>query len=427
MVGMLTGTCAMRCVVALALVASAVDASAQPAKTELNPRFRKEAERRNQKGTEFYNQGRFEEALQLYQAAYDLYPAPRFLFNVGLAREKTFDYEGCAAAFQRFVADATDATADVRNQASERLRSCYERAEIPVRLTSAPSNAAIYVGDAAGRTLKGRTPVELKLAPGTHVVAAEMSGYTTSTQTVTVEPGQRPQIDFVLEKLSMLRVEVDPPSAKVQLDDLPPEPAPLAREVERGTHQVRVTREGYEPLERHVSVEAGREVSLVLSLRAIARPRSLEIRADAERPSVRVDGVPVGTAPMSYALRPGPHRVQVTAPGRLPYRGDLTIPDDRDILLDVRLEARRSRKNRVVFWTLLGAAATAAVIGAYHGLSALEQESSFESDPSVDASKRGESRAETADVWLAIGGVLGGGAFAWHLLTAPGQSTAEIE
>lgn len=424
--GMLTGTCATRCVVVLALLAST--AAAQPAPAPgLNPRFRKEAERRNTKGTEFYNQGRFEEALQLYQAAYDLYPAPRFLFNVGLAREKTFDYEGCAVAFQRFVADAADATDAVRAQAGERLRACYDRAEITVRITSAPSNAAILVEVAGARTLRGRTPVELKLPPGSHALSAEIAGYTTAEQTVTIEPGQRPQVDFVLEKLSTLRVEVDPAGAQVQVDDLPPQPAPLVREVPRGTHRVQVTKDGHEPVRRDVNVEAGREVSLVLSLRAIARPRSLAIRADADRPAVRVDGVPVGTAPMTYALRPGTHRVHVAAPGRLPYAGELTIPDDRDVLLDVKLESRRSRTNRVVFWSLLGAAAGAVAIGAYYGMSALDMESDFESNPSVDASRRGEDRAETADVWLAIGGVLGGGALAWHIFTAPGRSSAEIE
>lgn len=411
--------------VAVSLVLAPTVGRAQ--NTVLNPQFRPEAERRNRRARAFYDQGRFEQALQLFQAAYDLYPEPRFLFNIGLAREKTFDYEGCATTFGRFVREATREPDDVRRQAAERLKLCHDRAEVPVRLTSAPSNAAIFIGEGANRVLRGRTPVELKLNPGTHVFTAEMPGFIATSQSVTVAPGERPQLDFVLEKLSTLRVEVDPAGAQVQIDDAPPEPAPAVREVQKGTHKVRVTKEGYEPVRRDVNVEGGREVSLVLSLRGLARPRQLAVRTDAPRALVRLDGLPVGFAPTTAPVRPGNHRVRVTAHGRVTYEGELTIPDDRDLLLKVRLEPRRSRANRVVFWSLLGTAAAAGVIGSVYGLAALDDESGFSTDPSVAASARGEHRAESADLWFAIGGVLGGGALAWHFLTIPGDSTSELE
>lgn len=396
-------------------------------RADLNPRYKPEAERRNRKATEFYTQGRFDSALQLYQAAYDLYPEPRFLFNIALALEKTFDYEGCAVKFQKFLTDATDAPEDVRRQAAERLRSCFDRAEIPLRITSAPSNAAIFLGSGDTRTPRGRSPVDLKLPPGKHTLTAEMPGYTPSTQELTLAPGERPQLDFVLDKLSSLRVEADPSGAQVSIDDAAPEASPVVREVAKGNHTVRVTREGYEAVRRDVKVEAGQEVSLVLSLRGLARPRALTITADAPRALVKLDGVAAGVTPLELAVRPGAHTILVEADRRVRYRGDLTIADDRDLAMRVRLAPKRSRANRAVFWTTLGTAAASLAIGSYYGLSALDDQSSFDAMPSREGSATGEDHAESADLWFAVGAAFAGGAVGWHFLTTPGASSADVE
>ena len=396
-------------------------------RADLNPRYRAEAERRNRTATDYYKQGRFDAALQNYQSAYDLYPEPRFLFNIALALEKTFDYEGCAIKIQKYLTDAKDIPDDVRQQASERMKSCHDRAEIPVRITSAPSNAAIFLGSGATRTPRGRTPVDLRLGSGKHTLTAEMPGYTPSTQELTMAPGERPQLDFVLDKLSSLRVEADPSGALVSIDDAPPEASPVVREVAKGNHTVRVTREGYEAVRRDVKVEAGQEVALVLSLRGLARPRALKIRADAPGALVRLDGVPAGVTPLTLAVRPGAHTVLVEADRRVGYRGELTIADDRDLSLAVRLTPKRTRANRAVFWTLLGTAAASAVIGSYYGLSALDDQSSFDAMPSRDGSASGEDHAESADLWFAIGAVLGGSAVGWHFLTTPGASSADVQ
>lgn len=391
-----------------------------------NSAFRKEAERRNTTATEHYTQGRFEQSLQLYQAAYDLFPDPRFLFNIGLAHEKTFDYEACAITFAQYLKEANKASEKVRAQAEERLHACVDRAEIPVRLTSVPNNAAIFVGDGSKRELRGRTPLDLRLPPGPHVLSAEMGGYITGEQSIEITPGERPQLDFVLEKLSTLRVEVDPANAQISIDDLPAEPAPLVRQVAKGTHTVRVTKEGYESVTRDVSIEAGREVSLVLSLRASTQPRTLSIRSESVVAQVRVDGLSVGSTPLEYPLRPGQHQLHIMSPGRLPYKKTLSIPDDRDLLLQVQLQPQRSRVNRIAFWTLLGAAGSAGIIGSYFGVRALRDQSKFREAPSIPGSEAGERNARSADIWLAIGGLLGASAVGFHYLSAPEPSSAKL-
>jgi hypothetical protein len=404
------------------------DRSAQDRLAE-RARWRPEAERRNKRGNELYDQGRFDLALSMYQAAYDLYPDPRYLFNVGLAREKMFDFEECAVAFARFL-DESDRTAqDVRRQAEGRRAACRERTVVAVRVTSAPSNAGIWIGEGETRTLRGRTPQEIGLPPGTYLVTAELQGYSSQSQPITIEPGSRPQVDFVLEKLSTLRVEADPAGARVKIGDLPWEGAPVTREILPGRHEVRVEKDGYLPATREVTVAPGLEVSLVLSLRARPRIRSLTIRADvpAEGAQVRIDGVPAGRAPASRQIRPGPHRVEVAAAGHLPFVDDITVPDDRDLGLRVRLTPERTQRNRTVFWGLAGGAGAAATVGGIYGGLALSDQAAFKRDPSVPLRDRGDARARTADAWFGGAVVLGLGAAAWHVFTRPRPSSAVLE
>ena len=414
---------------ALLLGAGAAQAQAQPQKPKPGAAdLRPEAERRNQKGNQLYQQGRFEEALRVYQAAYDLLPEPRFLFNVGLAREKTFDYEGCVVAFREYLKQAGDAAKAVRTQAQERHDACLEKTEIPVRFTSAPTNAAVYLGEGDARVLKGRTPQDLALPPGTYLVTMELQGYVTRKDSVTVEPGKRPQVDFVLDKLSSLRIEVDPSGAKVRVDELPWEAAPVTRELMPGTHRVQVEKEGHDRYDHEVKVEPGREVSLVLSLRPLPRIRvlSLRTRESVTGARVRIDGKEDGPPPLRRQIGPGSHRLEVAAPGHFPLADDVTVPEDRDLTLLVHLEPVRSRRNKLVAAGLLGAAVVAAGVGGVYGIMSLRDQSSFESDPNPMLSDRGERRAERADLAFASSAVLAGSAVLFYWLTTPSKSNVEV-
>ena len=84
------------------LQTTGLDGAAERA-ADLNPRYKPEADRRNQKAKEYYNQGRFDAALQNFQSAYDLYPEPRFLFNIALALLFIFWTEKIARVAERLL------------------------------------------------------------------------------------------------------------------------------------------------------------------------------------------------------------------------------------------------------------------------------------------------------------------------------------
>ncbi len=406
----------------LASLSAAAEASPPPSHVVA------EAERRNDRASLLYRQGRFEDALRLYQAAYDLSPDPRFLFNIGLAREKVFDFEQCALAFEAVIGDER-VTGEVRAQARVRLASCRDRAKIAVLFTSAPPNAAVSIVEGDDARLVGRTPMTLELSPRSYTVRMELDGYRPRSDALVVDLGTRPKVDFVLEKLSSLQVEVDPAGAKVKIGELPWEAAPIRREVVAGLYTVRVERAGYEPVSREVRIAAGQEVSLVLPLRHVIPTRKVELRAGRHlgEMHLRIDGDPIPLPrPGNLQLRAGPHRVQARAPGHLPLDAEVVIPQERDVALELTLAATRTPIERTALWTVAGSALAFAGGGAYFGGLALRDQAELGRAPSPALRDRGEDRAAYADWAFTTAAVLGGATIVYYFITKPGSSRAQV-
>ena len=372
-----------------------------------------------QLATEHYRAGRYADALRLYQAAYDIFPTPRVLFNVGLAREKNFDYEGCAVAFRQYIPDAPEPA--LASRAEENMARCLERVKIPVKVTSLPAGAATFVDAGRGRSLKGRTPLtELALAPGKYGITLTMPGYVDQTQEVTVEAGQRPTVDFILERLSSLHIETDVQGARVRIGDAPFELAPVTREVPAGVYEVRVHKPGHRPAQREVRIEPGQQVSLVLSLPLADRASTLSIRAPGDA-TLRIDGQEQAL-PFQKQARPGDYEVRVTAPGRVPFAGTVEVPPSSDVELRMMLSPDRSTMDRGVTISLVGAAGAALLVGGAFGLLALQEQGDFDARPTRSAASSGEDHARRADTMLATSAAFAASAALYWWFTRPEPS-----
>jgi len=414
----LATTCAVAVALALAHTATA--------RGDGDAAARREAHRRVALGTRYYDQGRYEDALRVYQAAYDIYPDASILFNLGLAREKTFDYERCALAFRQFIDSDPDAAS--RDRAQQRMDSCLERTLVPVKLSSWPPNAAVAVratGAEGAPSASGRTPITLQLPPGTHEIELQLPGHRAELRTVTVAPGQRPSIDVTLERLSTLQVEADVSGATATVDEGAPEPLPMSRELPAGLYRVRVERDGHKSVTREVRVSPGQQLSLVVSLPALPRRRLLAIRAP-QGATVAFDSEPARPASARHRLLSGEHTVDVRADGYLPFHDDIVVTDDRDLMLEVALAPRRSKAQRAVTWGLLGAAGASAVAGTFFGVRALTAEDDYDSLPSMRLLEEGRRDARRADLLLGGAVVLATSAGIHYLLTKPRASRARM-
>ena len=371
-------------------VAPVPPAAAAPTQGEIA-----EAKRRFARGNQLYADGRYEEALRLYVAAYELVPSVDLLYNIGLAREKILDHENCAIAFRQYLAEAGEKD-PLRGRAEDGFKRCRDRTMIPVKISSAPEGAAISLGE-ADATFRGRTPRDLRLAPGTYRIAVSLPGYAPMSQEVAVDIGARPEVDFPLERLSSIAIEADVRGARVAIDDSPAEPAPVKREVRAGIYRIRVSKRGHETVRREVRVAPGEQSTLVISLPPLTPHRRVTFRSNVPA-EVRAFGRRLGPTPVERELPAGSGAVEVTADSHIPFARNIKVPADRNIVVEVELARPRSRLETWLFWGMVGAASAAAIGAGTFGVMALTDESDFEDRPSVAGADTGESHARRADI-----------------------------
>jgi hypothetical protein len=382
----------------------------------------REAKRRFQRANQLYQDGRYSDALHLYQAAYDLVPSADILFNIALTKEKVSDFEGCSVDLAQYLRESDDIAR--KQQAQRRLEACRAKALVPVKVSSLPASAAIFVGEGESRVLKGRTPTRLELLPGAYLLTIEAPGYVPQTQRLTVEVGVHPDVDFTLDKLSTLHIEADVSNADIEIDGKPEGTTPLQREIKPGVHTLRIAKAGHRPVTREVRIHPGDQLSLDVALpllpRLIALTSARPVRAE-----VAIDGMAMGVLPLERALPSGRHHVEVTSLGHLTYAGDLFVPDDRDLTLRVMLTPHRSRLSHAVFWSIEALAAAAALIGVGFGAQALVDQSAFDEKPTVPLQEAGRLHAAIADGALISAAVLALGGGIYYLATMPRRSRVE--
>src|SRR6185436_7859472 len=81
-------------------------------------------------GSEFLKHGQFEEALARFQEAYQLVPSPKIQYNFGLAYRGLGRKADALEAFERFLADAPDASKETRQNAAR------EKAQLVGQITA---------------------------------------------------------------------------------------------------------------------------------------------------------------------------------------------------------------------------------------------------------------------------------------------------
>ncbi|MBX3228881.1 MAG: serine/threonine protein kinase [Labilithrix sp.] len=114
----------------------------------------------------------------------------------------------------------------------------------------------------------------------------------------------------------VVAVTVPAPDARVVVDGKDVGAPPVTVRLNPGAHEVTVTREGFEPLERAFEIAGRDEVTvagpLTKPLTTPAETGHVEVTVAPEEPraTVRVDGDVVGAAPWRGDLEPGRHRVE---------------------------------------------------------------------------------------------------------------------
>jgi len=165
---------------------------------------------------------KFNVALQEFQAAQRLKPAPVLWYNIGKCYEKLNEAPSALRAFRSYLNEAPNA--------SDRgeVEKAIGRMEDKLRAKGVQQLMVIARPASATATITGKgslpVPATWELRPGTYTVTVSASGHQTSSQPVTLTAKKSVQVEVELTPTSV--PEAKPPPPVASSDERPPPPPP---------------------------------------------------------------------------------------------------------------------------------------------------------------------------------------------------------
>lgn len=218
-----------------------------------------------EQGLDKARDGKFAEAMPLFDQAFKLFPHPEILHNLARAHEELGQLPLALDEFRRalemdkdytFASDAQKRVVDI----PARLRKTHGL----VRVTSTPAQVELTLS-VDGRPFEGHlaAPAERWVPAGRLKVSGTRPGYVDSAEEIDVVAGAEPSVELVLPPVAQkgfIAVVTTVEGGTIHIDGEPAGTTPLqTTPLAAGVHTVRVEAEGYEPFEERVVVEPDRE------------------------------------------------------------------------------------------------------------------------------------------------------------------------
>lgn len=236
------------------------------------------AEKTNEQGKQLFEAGQFEDAAALFREAFEGDPKSKYVFNLAYALNSANQLEESKTAFQQYLELCRKETGNQcpdegRVQGEiERIDDILFKSLPKVFVSSTPEGANVFFTDQTGKErLVGQTPMTLRLAQGSYGLRLEKEGYDSLKHTFEVQRIGDVRISFPLarmQNLGTILIESNVRGARIFVDGtifgLTPRSKPL--EVQSGSRQVVVEKEGYGRVTREVLVESGQQVVVEANL-----------------------------------------------------------------------------------------------------------------------------------------------------------------
>ncbi len=310
-------------VAALMLPASA---SAQDNRAEAQKAFRA--------GQQAYQAGQYGVAARAFERAYKALPVPAIAFSTAQAHRKQYFVDKEPGRIKR---------------ALELYREYIAKVPKGGRRDDAVSNIAELEPQMARLKATMRKPIE-------------MPKFTQATELMVSARGVK--------------------GAKASIDGKAGD-APLMLRVKPGAHKVRVTAEGYFPVEQTATAVKGKFITVEVTLRP--KPALVRVRAPGGT-TVTVDGRPVGTTPMSrpLAVSAGKHFIAFTKRGYRSWSREIVVKRGDEI--EIAASMRRTTQRKIAYY-VLGAAT---VMWLATGASALGAKQAGDDAKTLDTKRNSE-------------------------------------
>ncbi len=182
-----------------------------------------------------------------------------------------------------------------------------------LRITSNVRGATVSVN---GRDQRGSAPMNLTLEEGTYTVEVSANGYVNRSERVRLTRNRT--VNFELEPVTYrVRVNSNINGAVVYINNRREGTAPLNRQLEAGTYEIRVESDGYVTFSTTITVGSNTSVTAnlepALSTIVLFVPEATlrpDIESITDELDIFVDGQEVEN-PMEFRLRPGTRRIRV--------------------------------------------------------------------------------------------------------------------
>ncbi len=159
----------------------------------------------------------------------------------------------------------------------------------------------------------------------------------------TLKPAETKQLKAALVDLAVLTgvvsIKVAEPDARVEIDGKDVGATPLEPiRVNVGTHQVAITKPGFDPIAKQVEIQGNDEAPVAGELKKEMLTGHVAVTAPGanEKVHLKVDDKDVGPMPWEGDLAPGPHRLDAAGDGL--HAATRTVEVTRGARLDIALE-----------------------------------------------------------------------------------------
>ena len=268
-----------RTLVAALLLSFAREARAQPVSDRQDEKIER-AKEHYERGSRFYGQGRYKDAVRELMAAYGLSRETILLYNIAKSWEKLGEFEKAIQSLQDYLDLSPSLSASDRSEVERGIQDLLRRKqemmpELVIR--SNPRGASIFIDT---RTkLLGQTPDKFRIEPGPHRVCLEKKGFEPIEKDFVMPSGKPLILDFELspaEEYGNIQIIANLSGARVFVNGKNVGITPYREmpSVKIGFHQVILEKDGYFRWEKRVEVHKGRTTLVLADLVPMEEPSS---------------------------------------------------------------------------------------------------------------------------------------------------------
>lgn len=218
----------------------------------------------------------------------------------------------------------------IRQPLTARLKPSWGALEV----SSTTIGARLKVGDAEVVVL----PARVELPAGLHRLTITASGAKTWQSAILLKAGQTERVGPVELGApdARLRVTSRPTAADVTIGGVFRGRTPTTVELPAGIHHdIHLSLQGYETVQRRVFAESNRDLSLPVTLKAI--PVRLTVQGEPSESEIVIEGVVRGKTPMTLELPARRHTLELRKAGLQPERLDVDLSAGVERTVEYRL------------------------------------------------------------------------------------------